>query len=166
MKDSIAKHMFADHDRLNASLQELSDAVAGADSPTVQRVWTDFESGLFAHVEAEERHLFPLLEAEHEEEARALRAEHERIRAATAELGIEADLSTLRQEKVEALIALLRDHAQREAELLYRRADELMSAPARREALAWRAEEERRLRAAPRTARRERSRTATPPSGA
>lgn len=140
--------MFADHDHLTALFQELADTVEGANAPTIQQMWTEFESGLLAHMEMEERHLFPLLARTDPEEVEALRAQHDEVRMLVAELGVRTDLHTLRREAVEALIDRLRNHARSEAELLYRRADELMSPEARREALAWMADERRRRIAA------------------
>lgn len=143
MKHSIQKHMFADHSRLMALFQVLTDTTEGADAPTIAQMWSEFERGLEAHMAAEERHLFPLLEQTDPAEVRALRAEHDEVRKRVADLGVRTDLHTLRMEAVEELIDELRAHANRENDLLYRRADELMSPEARRKAIEW-LEEERR----------------------
>lgn len=144
MKHSIREHMWADHSRMMGLFQKLTDTVDGADAPTIERMWTEFERVLETHMQAEERHLFPLLEETDPTEVRELWAEHQAFRRLVAELGVRTDLHTLRKETVDDLVEKLRAHANRENELLYRRADELMAPAARREALEW-LEEERQL---------------------
>ena len=148
MRHSIRQHMWADHSHLMGLFQKLTDTVEGADAPTIQRTWTEFEKGLEEHMEAEERHLFPLLADGDPEEVRALEQEHGTIRKLVAELGLRTDLHTLRKEMVDELVERLRAHANRENELLYQRADELMTADARREAIEWLREERRSRRTA------------------
>lgn len=124
-KKSIRSQLHDDHARLHALFQELADTVATADSPTVQALWTEFERGVLTHFELEETVLFPMLEAAHPEEIAGLREEHDRVRTLVADLGVRADLHTLRREVVDRMLDSLSAHAAREDRLLYRWADEI-----------------------------------------
>ena len=108
-----------DHQRLEQLCRELGNAVEGADQPTIQRDWTDFERGLLAHFEAEERLIFPLLESEHAPEVERAKQDHERLRALLANLGVRTDLHLLRKDVADELIARLREHAEWEDGTLY-----------------------------------------------
>lgn len=121
---TITETLRHDHERLEALFAELADAVDGADSATIQRVWSRFEQALMAHLEAEERHLMPAVEKRHPEDVRRTRVEHESIRRLVQELGLRADIHTLRKEVADQLITTLREHAEREEKTVYRWADE------------------------------------------
>ena len=108
-----------DHQRLEQLFRELENAVEGADQPTIQRDWTDFERGLLAHFEAEERLILPLLESEHAPEVERAKQDHERLRALLANLGVRTDLHLLRKDVADELIARLREHAEWEDRTLY-----------------------------------------------
>jgi hemerythrin superfamily protein len=108
-----------DHQRLEQLFRELENAVEGADQPTIQRDWTDFERGLLAHFEAEERLVLPLLESEHAPEVERAKQDHERLRALLANLGVRTDLHLLRKDVADELIARLREHAEWEDRTLY-----------------------------------------------
>lgn len=128
-----------DHERLERVFCELENAVEGADQPTIQRGWDAFERGLLAHLEAEERLLFPLLEAEHSEQVERARREHGRLRALLADLGVRSDLHLLRKDVAAALLDQLRKHAAWEDQTLYPWAMAKASEPTRlslRDALA------------------------------
>jgi hemerythrin superfamily protein len=108
-----------DHERLERLFRELENAVDGADQPTIQRGWGEFERGLLAHLEAEERLLFPLLEAEHPGEVAQALSDHARVRALLADLGVRTDLHLLRKDVAAELLSRLRDHAAWEDQTLY-----------------------------------------------
>jgi hemerythrin superfamily protein len=108
-----------DHQRLDRIFRELENAVEGADQPTIQRDWTDFERGVLTHFEAEERLIFPLLESEHPAEVERAKKDHEVVRALLANLGVRADLHLLRKDVADELIARLRAHAEWEDRTLY-----------------------------------------------
>ena len=108
-----------DHQRLEQLFRELENAVEGADQPTIQRDWTDFERALLAHFEAEERLIFPLLESEHAAEIERAKEDHERVRALLADLGLRADLHLLRKDVAVELLGRLREHAEWEDRTLY-----------------------------------------------
>ncbi|MFO0570527.1 MAG: hemerythrin domain-containing protein [Polyangiaceae bacterium] len=113
------RHLTEDHARLEALFRALENALESGERSTVQRAWTEFESALSTHFEAEERWLFPLLVEEHAADVRELRAEHEKILKCIAEEGLEADLCTLEKETVDELLADLRAHAAREDRTVY-----------------------------------------------
>ncbi len=108
-----------DHERLERLFRELENAVEGADQPTIQRGWGEFERGLLAHLDAEERLLFPLLEAEHPRDVTRALEEHERVRALLADLGVRTDLHLLRKDVAAELLSRLREHAAWEDQTLY-----------------------------------------------
>lgn len=113
-------------------MRRLLDAFSLDDREQVRALWTEFECGLEAHMEAEERHLMPLLATLSERETRILLEEHARIRAQLAELGVGVDLHLVRLEAAQAFIDHLRQHAAHEDTLLYKRADETLDDGTRR----------------------------------
>jgi hypothetical protein len=115
----LHRHLKTDHVELVTLFQDLRNAVEGADGPTIQRIWTEFETRLLAHMDGEEKDLLPELEPHHPEEVARVRQEHARIRALLLELGIQADLHTLRKAAADALVALLQEHAAREDGSIY-----------------------------------------------
>jgi hemerythrin len=119
MPNPIRERMSGEHQRLERLLSELENAVDGANAATISRVFTELERGLAAHFDVEEKMLFPALPPGHEAELRALRAEHERIRRMVDDLGIRADLHTLRKDAAAELLAALRAHAKREDRGVY-----------------------------------------------
>ena len=108
-----------DHQRLDQIFRELENAVEGADQPTIQHDWGDFERGVLTHFEAEERLIFPLLESEHPAEVERAKKDHELVRTLLANLGVRADLHLLRKDVADELIARLREHAEWEDRTLY-----------------------------------------------
>ena len=108
-----------DQERLEALFCELENAVDGADQPTIQQGWGEFERGLLAHFDAEERLVFPLLEGEYPAEVARALADHTRVRALLADLGVRTDLHLLRKDVAAELLARLREHAAWEDRTLY-----------------------------------------------
>lgn len=125
---TISARFLRDHEALRRTLDELGNAAEGANAATLVDVWTDFERRLERHLETEERLLLPGLRLRHREEAQLIQREHDQIRALVGELGIRADLHTLRKDVVDELIALLVQHADREERGLYAWADRELSA--------------------------------------
>ena len=115
----LDERLLADHERLERLFSDLLNAAEGADQPTLQRVWTEFESGLLAHLDAEEQYLLPHFEKTDPDVAGTVRADHERIRKAIAGLGVSTDLHLLRLDVAEELIRTLREHAALETRSLY-----------------------------------------------
>ena len=126
---TIRESLGSDHRELSRRLSELSDAVEGANFPTIQAVLCEVDIGLSAHMEGEEKYLFVHFEKRHPEVIGKLRQEHESFRRAIDELAIQADLHTLRKERIDDLVERLRAHADEENGSLYRWADESLPDP-------------------------------------
>jgi hemerythrin superfamily protein len=120
VRSTIHERLNQDHERLALLFDELENAVEGADRRTVQAIFTEFEASVLAHIDAEERWLFPALELRHRKEVTDLRREHSHIRRLISDLGIRADLGTLRKDVADELIGALRAHAAREDGEIYR----------------------------------------------
>lgn len=128
---SIRAWLTHDHTRLNKLFSQLLDAVEGADDPTISTVWSEFETGLLAHFDAEESHLFPRLAGDYPREVETAQRQHSQIRALVAELGVRADLRTIRLDVAEELIRKLQKHAEFEDKTVYTWAEAALSAPER-----------------------------------
>jgi hemerythrin-like domain-containing protein len=129
--ETITKRLRRDHDELERIFEEVRNAVEGADAATISEVWTEFERRLERHLDAEERLLLPRLRRHHPSEVRRIEKEHATIRSLVAELGIQADLRTLRKDVADVLVTALERHAAFEERGLYRWADQELSAPHR-----------------------------------
>jgi hemerythrin superfamily protein len=127
----IRDRFLADHQRLESLLQRLVAAFASNDREDMARLWAEFDAGLLAHMEAEEKHLIPALLRAGAREARILVQEHRHIRARMTELGTAVDLHLARLDSVRDFIDELRAHAQSEDRILYRWADEHFDDPGR-----------------------------------
>jgi hemerythrin superfamily protein len=127
----VRDRFLADHRRLESLLEELLAAVEANDRPEMSRLWGELESGLLAHLEAEETHMFPALLRVSERNARFLVQEHQHIRRRLAELGVAVDLHSVRLDSVRDFIHELRAHAASEDQLLYKWADTHLDEPHR-----------------------------------
>ncbi len=120
--DSLYTFMTANHARLEKVFDRLLDAMA-VGSPDARELWTDLDLGLLAHMEAEERYVIPAFATVDRAAARELLDDHAQIRAQLLELGVALDLHHLRFETSQEFVRILRTHAAREDNLLYRWAD-------------------------------------------
>ncbi len=93
----------------------------------VQEVWTDFERAVNRHLDAEDEILLPRLERRHPDDVRRIRDEHAEIRRLVLDLGIRADLRTLRRDVADDLVRKLEDHSAREESGIYAWADQELS---------------------------------------
>lgn len=130
-RHTIRTRLFSDHDELQGLLGQLRNAAETANEPTLVRVWGELESKLLTHLDAEEAYLLPPFEEAHPEEAQKIRDEHARIRKLVADLGVRAELHTLRLHTVEELVGELRQHANEEDRWFYQWADESTDEPTR-----------------------------------
>lgn len=121
--EPIGKRLFADHERLGGIFDRLLNCVHVNDQPAIDAAWTEFESALLAHLEAEEVHLLPIFAQVDREEVTAIRQDHAKIRYLLAEMGVRLELHCVKERTVERLIQSLRAHAAREERLLYEWAD-------------------------------------------
>jgi len=120
--ESIYMFMTASHRHLTELYGRVLDALV-VNAPDLRDLWTDLDHGLLAHLEAEERYVLPAFAHIDREEARALLREHGLIRERLLELGVAVDLHLGRYEAGRELVDMLRAHADREDNLLYRWAD-------------------------------------------
>ncbi len=137
--NSLYTFMTDNHARLEMQFERLLDAMA-AGSPDARELWTELDHGLLAHMEAEERYVIPAFASVDHAGAREILDDHAQIRAQLLDLGVAMDLHRLRFETSREFIRILRSHAAREDNLLYRwadtRLDEQLSNSARRHAMA------------------------------
>jgi hypothetical protein len=137
--DSLYTFMTSNHARLEILFERLLDAMA-VGAPEARELWTQLDHGLLAHMEAEERYVIPAFATVDRSAAREILADHAEIRAQLLELGVAMDLHHLRFETSQEFIRILRSHAAREDNLLYRWADTRLDArlqgSARRHAMA------------------------------
>jgi hemerythrin len=112
--------MDASHRVIDHMLTELLAAVEADDRDQLRALWRPLETELRAHMEAEERFIFPGFATIDLEEATELLSDHGRIRAQLLELGVAIDLHYVRARMCRALVDRLRAHARREDDLMYR----------------------------------------------
>lgn len=115
--------LIRDHARLDHLFGELRAAFDADAREDAARLWAELDRGLTAHLDFEERHVLPAFRAVDPSEVEGLLREHDLIRHRLTELGIGVDLHSVRAEIVADFVALLRAHAHREDELLYRWAE-------------------------------------------
>jgi hemerythrin superfamily protein len=120
----IREAFLADHRRLEALVDQLLVAFEADDREAIAKLWTQVESGLLAHFEAEETHLIPELLRRSDRGARVIIGEHQHLRARLAELGVGVDLHLVRLEAARHFVDELRAHARNEDRLLYSWADD------------------------------------------
>ncbi len=116
---TLQDELRADHAQLEQDLSELLAAAERGESREFEQRWGDFESRLLAHMEAEERHIFPLFERAEAEEVRALREEHATLRALLGEAAGPEPQPVLMQQAASRLARALEKHGGRESGLLY-----------------------------------------------
>ncbi|CAN5360625.1 hypothetical protein BH11MYX1_BH11MYX1_09870 [soil metagenome] len=121
-RDELFEYMVESHRLLDIRYQRLLDAMA-VGAPEVCELWTQLDHDLLSHLEGEERYVLPAFAHFDREEAVALLQEHGRVRVQLLELGVAVDLHELRHKRSIELVELLRAHAAREENLLYRWAD-------------------------------------------
>jgi hypothetical protein len=132
---SLHDHLLRDDAWLDGALNDLACAAEAVDPPELLRAWSELERGLVGHLDFEEKELFPLVAPFHAHAVEALRGEHERIRKLMAELGLRAELHTLRKAAVDGLVEALRRHAEHEDRTLYYWVEEHLPEDTRRHLL-------------------------------
>lgn len=117
-------HILDQHHR---EIEEACLALLGAgfaDEPgELVRRWGEIGHQLYNHMMAEEHFLFPAYQHAEPENAQGLRDQHARLREQALEIAVAVELHTVRMEQIQAFVAALRAHAQREEASLYRWAD-------------------------------------------
>jgi len=117
-----------EHAVLEDAMRLLLLAAEGDDPRPLEAAFTDLERRLLAHLDLEERWLFPLVEFRFRGDVLALREEHAQIRSLVAQIERAGELHQVTKPMLETLATLLAGHARREGENLSRWFDE--SAPA------------------------------------
>lgn len=120
--------MHRSHLALEHVFERLIAAVTLDDRDEIHVMWTQLESQLLSHLEAEERFVLPAFARIDQAEATALVREHGKIRELLLELGVAIDLHYARLTPFQSFIVMLRDHAHREESLLYRWAAQKLDA--------------------------------------
>jgi hemerythrin-like domain-containing protein len=128
-QETLGTLLTRDHQRLDQVFTALLNALQADAREDVLRLWAAFDDGLSLHMALEEEHILPALRERDPVLADALSREHQTIRLMLAELGVAVDLHQIRAETVSDFIDQLRRHASREEALVYRWADENLSAP-------------------------------------
>jgi hemerythrin superfamily protein len=128
----LSQTLLEEHARLDEVLNGLACAAESADHCELLRTWGEFEKQLRHHLEIEESKLFPVAEPFHPEAVESLRRTHDKIRAMLSELGVRAELHTLRKPAVDWLVETLRQHAEQEDRTLYHWVNELAPEDTRR----------------------------------
>ncbi|AKU95475.1 Universal stress protein family [Labilithrix luteola] len=108
-----------DHRRLEQVYEGLASAYRRGDWNEVIEEWNHFEPALMAHMEREEREVFPSFRLVAPEEAKALLDEHEQLRRLLATLGVHIEIHAFPMADAEDLIERLHQHEVREATALY-----------------------------------------------
>lgn len=123
----LRERLLSDHRRLEKLFEQLRDAFDANAREDTQTLWTELETGLEKHFEAEEKYLFPKFQRLDATETKALLEEHALIRQRLAELGAGVDLKLVRADVAKGFLDAIRAHAQREDTILYRWAQEAMA---------------------------------------
>jgi hemerythrin superfamily protein len=117
--------MLAHHEQMDEVLARVVAAVQrqepalGYDPRRVRAQLAELRREVLAHFEAEEVFILPRLREVDRENAVILVAEHDELRAALDDVGADAAIGSLRAEQVHALAAHLKQHSEREEEVLY-----------------------------------------------
>ncbi|MBE7454439.1 MAG: hemerythrin domain-containing protein [Kofleriaceae bacterium] len=120
---TVTGYLSADHDRLDALLEELTALVAAGDLAPAARLLVGFAAGLGRHIRLEDELLFPTFErvTGHDGPTAVMREEHRMIEEHLA--GMEAALASrdpaaFTLERA-ALVAVLGDHNVKEEAIVY-----------------------------------------------
>ena len=131
----LREQLLHEHEWLDQALNDLACAAEAAEPPGLLRAWSELEEGLVQHLDFEERELFPLVAPFHAEGVEALRREHDHIRKLVTDLGLRAELHTLRKDAADDLVETLRRHAEHEDRTLYHWVEEHLPEDSRRHLL-------------------------------
>ncbi|HVH46915.1 MAG TPA: hemerythrin domain-containing protein [Labilithrix sp.] len=126
---SAAALLRAEHARLDAVYERLLTAYRQGDWRDVREEWNVFEPALRAHMETEEKRVFPVLREVNADEAEALIGEHDELRKLLEVLGVHIELHALAGADADELVRRLRAHGAREERLLYPWIDATFQAP-------------------------------------
>jgi hemerythrin HHE cation binding domain-containing protein len=120
---ALRTHFLDDHQSAETRLESLLAALAANDHPNASHIWKGLESGLVAHLGAEETLLIPALLVARERDTRVLVQEHRHIRSRLKDLGRGLALGIMRPATLRDFLDEMRAHAKTEDRLLYQWAD-------------------------------------------
>jgi hemerythrin-like domain-containing protein len=132
---NLRERLLHEHAWLEQALFDLACAAEGADPSELLHAWSELERGLLQHLDFEEREIFPLVVPFHAKAVDTLRDEHDRVRKLVTELGVRAELHTLRKDAIDDLVEALRRHAEHEDRTLYHWVEEHLPEDTRRHLL-------------------------------
>lgn len=121
---SLRSQLLHDHQRLEALMSRVLEACESDDREGLATAWTEFDAGLSAHLDTEDKLLIPNLMRTNEREAWAILSEHRHIRTRLVELGTAVDLHAVRLDAARSFIDDLRAHASHEDQVLYQHAED------------------------------------------
>jgi nucleotide-binding universal stress UspA family protein len=116
---SLAAVLRAEHQRLDGIYANLLSAYREGEWEHVRAAWAAFEPVLRAHMEREEKTVFPAFRAAAPVEADRLAGEHAELRRLLDTIGIGIELHAFPHSDAEALVTALRSHGAREERILY-----------------------------------------------
>ena len=125
-RPSLRNRLLADHRRFEGILERVAVACEANDWGRIQSLWSNFESSLLAHLDAEEKFLIPALIRSRQRDARTILAEHRHIRLRVAELRTGVALQTVRADAARAFVEELRAHSRHE-DLVYESTESQLS---------------------------------------
>ena len=118
-----------EHGELDAALQQLLAAFETGDQDVARDAFRAFDRRLALHLRVEDELLLPDFAEVDPIEAAELARDHRLIRAKADELAVGSDLHLARVPAVRELGELLRAHADREDQLLYRWVEQSLEGP-------------------------------------
>lgn len=111
--------LLEDHVRLLQLFDEVLCRLRQNDREETRSAWRLFDSAITAHLEAEEKFLFPAYRAVNLLEVEALERDHAKFRKRLDEMGIAVDLHTIRADAAQQLVEELTEHSRREDVRMY-----------------------------------------------
>ncbi|HEY3820153.1 MAG TPA: PA2169 family four-helix-bundle protein [Polyangiaceae bacterium] len=118
-RTDAATRLEQDHGKIVRSLARLLDFANADDEALLREEWDALEAHLLGHMDAEEMFLLPSFDRVRPADSATIRREHADIRRTLGELGVAADLHTLRAETVSAFRQQLDEHMALERDTLY-----------------------------------------------
>ena len=123
----------AHHRQIEYACVGLMAAAMLNDRRVIGQAFRELEYELLEHLTAEEELMFPAYELSEPAEAHQLRADHARLRELLASVAVAIELQAIHLDDLQALVDLLRSHAQREDASMYRWAQHHLSVLERKE---------------------------------
>lgn len=116
----LAGELARQHIHLDLVFDALVDACVGRSWPDVLDEWRYFDPALRAHMEREERHLFPAFRDVNPEEVDVLAEQHGELRRTLDIIGVGMHLQSVAVNDLDTLATMLEEHAEHEARVFQR----------------------------------------------